>query len=138
MDDNNKYNRNKDYEPDNFDDEVAFPARRNNTPERSSDIQEDYGDNFDNDVKFVGDYDEDAVQMPEKCRRKEMTAHRLPTMATILILRQGSRCQRLQRIFSMTFHLTILVTTTQNQRYTQSVKRLLKRKRERAVMWRLS
>lgn len=65
MDDNNKYNRNKDYEPDNFDDEVAFPARRNNAPERSSDIQEDYGDNFDNDVKFVGDYDEDAVQMPE-------------------------------------------------------------------------
>ena len=65
MDDNNKYNRNKDYEPDNFDDEVAFPARRNNTPERSSDIQEDYGDNFDNDVKFVDDYDEDAVQMPE-------------------------------------------------------------------------
>lgn len=109
MDDNNKYNRNKDYEPDNFDDEVAFPARRNNAPERSSDIQEDYGDNFDNDVKFVGDYDEDAVQMPEidfeddmetpvKCHRKEMTAHRLPTMATILILRQGSRCQRLQRI----------------------------------------
>ena len=47
MDDNNKYNRNKDYEPDNFDDEVAFPARRNNAPERSSDIQEDYGDNFD-------------------------------------------------------------------------------------------
>lgn len=149
MDDNNKYNRNKDYEPDNFDDEVAFPARRNNAPERSSDIQEDYGDNFDNDVKFVGDYDEDAVQMPEidfeddmetpvKCRRKGMTAHRLPTMATILILRQGSKCQRLQRIFSMTFHLTILVTTTQNQRYTQSVKRLLKRKRERAVMWRLS
>lgn len=35
MDDNNKYNRNKDYEPDNFDDEVAFPARRNNAPERS-------------------------------------------------------------------------------------------------------
>lgn len=65
MDDNNKYNRNKDYEPDNFDDEVAFPARRNNAPERSSDIQEDYGDSFDNDVKFVGDYDEDAVQMPE-------------------------------------------------------------------------
>lgn len=65
MDDNNKYNRNKDYEPDNFDDEVAFPARRNNATERSSDIQEDYGDNFDNDVKFVGDYDEDAVQMPE-------------------------------------------------------------------------
>lgn len=65
MDDNNKYNRNKDYEPDNFDDEVAFPARRNNAPERSFDIQEDYGDNFDNDVKFVGDYDEDAVQMPE-------------------------------------------------------------------------
>ena len=65
MDDNNKYNRNKDYAPDNFDDEVAFPARRNNAPERSSDIQEDYGDNFDNDVKFVGDYDEDAVQMPE-------------------------------------------------------------------------
>ena len=65
MDDNNKYNRNKDYEPDNFDDEVAFPARRNNAPERPSDIQEDYGDNFDNDVKFVGDYDEDAVQMPE-------------------------------------------------------------------------
>lgn len=65
MDDNNKYNRNKDYEPDNFDDEVAFPARRNNAPERSSDTQEDYGDNFDNDVKFVGDYDEDAVQMPE-------------------------------------------------------------------------
>lgn len=32
MDDNNKYNRNKDYEPDNFDDEVAFPARRNNAP----------------------------------------------------------------------------------------------------------
>ena len=52
MDDNNKYNRNKDYEPDNFDDEVAFPARRNNAPERSSDIQEDYGDNFDNDVKI--------------------------------------------------------------------------------------
>lgn len=65
MDDNNKYNRNKDYEPDNFDDEVAFPARRSNAPERSFDIQEDYGDNFDNDVKFVGDYDEDAVQMPE-------------------------------------------------------------------------
>lgn len=32
MDDNNKYNRNKDYEPDNFDDEVAFPARRSNAP----------------------------------------------------------------------------------------------------------
>ena len=138
MDDNNKYNRNKDYEPDNFDDEVAFPARRNNAPERSSDIQENYGDNFDNDVKFVGDYDEDAVQMPEIDFEDDMAAHRLPTMATILILRQGSRCQRLQRIFSMTFHLTILVTTTQNQRYTQSVKRLLKRKREQAVMWRLS
>ena len=40
MDDNNKYNKNKDYEPDNFDDEVAFPARRNNAPERSS---ETYG-----------------------------------------------------------------------------------------------
>lgn len=39
MDDNNKYNRNKDYEPDNFDDEVAFPARRTNAPERSSVIR---------------------------------------------------------------------------------------------------
>lgn len=30
MDDNNKYNKSKDYEPDNFDDEVAFPTRRSN------------------------------------------------------------------------------------------------------------
>ena len=75
MDDNNKYNRNKDYEPDNFDDEVAFPARRNNAPERSSDIQEDYGDNFDNDVKFVGDYDE----TPFRCRKSTLrTIWKLP------------------------------------------------------------
>lgn len=149
MDDNNKYNRNKDYEPDNFDDEVAFPARRNNAPERSSDIQEDYGDNFDNDVKFVGDYDEDAVQMPEidfeddmetpvKMPSERDDRTQTPDYGDNFDSQTGSKCQRLQRIFSMTFHLTILVTTTQNQRYTQSVKRLLKRKRERAVMWRLS
>lgn len=65
MDNNNKYNKEKDYELDNFDDEVAFPARRNNASEKPADNYDDYGDNFDNDVKFVSDYDEDAVQMPE-------------------------------------------------------------------------
>lgn len=65
MDDNNKYNKSKGYDLDNFDDEVAFPARRNNAPEKPVESHDDYGDNFDNDVKFAGDYDEDAVQMPE-------------------------------------------------------------------------
>ncbi len=65
MDDNNKYNKNKNYDLDNFDDEVAFPARRNNAPEKPAENHDDYGDNFDNDVKFAGDYDEDAVQIPE-------------------------------------------------------------------------
>ena len=62
MDDNNKYNKNKGYDLDNFDDEVAFPAKRNNTPEKPA---EDYGDSFGEDIKFPSDYDEDAVQMPE-------------------------------------------------------------------------
>lgn len=75
MDDNNKYNRNKDYEPDNFDDEVAFPARRNNAPERSSDIQEDYGDNFDNDVNLSVI----MTKTPFRCRKSTLrTIWKLP------------------------------------------------------------
>lgn len=62
MDDNNKYNKSKDYEPDNFDDEVAFPTRRSNPAKKPV---EDYGDSFGEDIKFPSDYDEDAVQMPE-------------------------------------------------------------------------
>ena len=43
MDDNNKYNKSKDHEPDNFDDEVAFPTRRSNPAKKPV---EDYGDSF--------------------------------------------------------------------------------------------
>ena len=62
MDDNNKYNKSKDYEPDNFDDEVAFPTRRSNPAKKPV---EDYGDSFGEDIMFPSDYDEDAVHMPE-------------------------------------------------------------------------
>lgn len=62
MDDNNKYNKSRNYDLDNFDDEVAFPARRNNVPEQPAD---DYGDSFEEDIKFAPNFDEDSVQMPE-------------------------------------------------------------------------
>jgi hypothetical protein len=105
MDDNNKYNRNKDYEPDNFDDEVAFPARRNNAPERSSDIQEDYGDNFDNDVKFVGDYDEDAVQMPEIDFEDDMET-------PLQILSNKRRLRFLRFIYLIVMYISLFVHKT--------------------------
>ena len=62
MDDNNKYNKSKDYDLDNFDDEVAFPTKRNDVPEKPVD---DYGDSFGEDIKFAPNFDEDSVQVPE-------------------------------------------------------------------------